>query len=188
MALKIAAVVLVFVGFLAVHQQNAFAFNGEVFEITGSGTITHFHDVTAGTKPFVNKVTAAMIVQCIQGTAGGCTDGVTIVADPDGKAYVYFFSDTEWGIATQPDLACGSGSITHLDGLVAGTGLFVMEGQHTLSGSTFVIHGTVSFVKGTKTPTSMKKASILGVAEGQQHSAVGTVATVGAAVDNCHNH
>jgi hypothetical protein len=189
MALKIAAVVLAFIGFLLVQQQNAFAFNGEVFEITGSGTILHYHLVTAtpGAKPPATKVTAGQIAGCIVGTDPSCTG--LIQTDPDGKAYVYFFSSTDWGIATQPDLSCGSGLITPLSGLVAGSGQFIMAGQFTsLNDTSFLIQGTVSFTKGTLTPTGMKKASVLAFSEIQGHGGTGSVATVGAAVDNCNNH
>jgi len=159
------------------------AFSGEVFEIQGSGKISHFHVTTPGTKPFVNSVNAAAVVACIQGTAPGCS--VTIESDPVGKAYVYLISDSEWRIATQPNLNCTDPLTTQLTGLVAGNGIFVMIGQHALAGSSFVLRGKVKFASGTATPLALQNGTIVGISEGQEHTATGTFKTVGSALPNC---
>ena len=185
--LRITLIVLLLFSFVLLGTKRdahaAGSSSGLRFEITGSGSLTHLESVVPGQKPFVSKVTAAQIAACITGTPPiDCNSGALEI-DAGGKAFLYV-PDAGNGeiIYISTDSACAN--LTQLDGLIGGTGTFMYAGHHTKSDTDLLIQGTVTFVKGTTTPVSIKKASIMAVSNRPsfEHYAVGTFVTVGAAV------
>jgi hypothetical protein len=154
---------------------DAEAFSGEVFEITGGATQFHFESQPApGKGAFVNKITPATVVACINGSnpSDGCAP--FLEQDAGGKAYILFDSLTSWRIATKSD---GTNATT-LTGLVDGAGAFTFAGKHVKSGSNVMLTGKVKFQKGTYTPLSIS-GKVIGVSTLTRHFVTGTFKTVG---------
>jgi len=157
-------------------QEEARAFSGEVFEITGAATQYHFEQVTLGHKAFVNKITAKSISTCIAGTTPGDGCAGRIENDAGGKAYIFFDSATSWRLTTHLD---GSQATT-LAGLVDGAGNFMFAGAHAKSGYQMILTGKVKFVKGTFTPTAIS-GKVQAVSNLALHYFSGTFKSVGKA-------
>jgi hypothetical protein len=170
--------VVLFASLLIVARAEAA--NGIRFEITGSGTLTHFEGgPVAGLKPPVTKVSAAQIALCIQGTGVNCNN---LANNGTGKAFLYIPDGVNGEIvyiSTDPN--CGG--LTELDGIVGGTGTFMYAGKHSFAGNdtNIFIQGTVTFDKTqfpALVPLGIKKGSVMAVSEDIQHYGVGTFTTV----------
>lgn len=161
---------------LALRAPDAEAFSGEVFEITGGGSIVHFDSQPApGRGPsFKNKVTAASLVDCIKGTEPSCAG--LLDADAGGKAYIFFDTLTRWRVGT----SLNGTNATQLEGYVDGKGTFLFMGRHAKSGSNVLISGKVKFQKGTYTPLSIK-GKIIATSSLSPHQGAGTFKSVGGA-------
>jgi hypothetical protein len=177
MRIRFLVAIVTLVGCIALNQTpEARAQLVPVFEITGSGKLYHFEGVpTAGVKPGVTTVNAAAIAACITGVGVGCTNS-NLETDAGGKAYLYLPTDTQAFIGT--NTTCDD--LTELTGLVGGDGSFMFSGEHDLSNTRVIVQGKVTFLKGTFSPTSIKKASVLAVSTPLEHYAIGTFSTVGA--------
>jgi hypothetical protein len=176
---------LLLVGLVALSPSKASAqpaTGSLIFEVTGSGKLSHFESVTFGTKPFVTTIRAADIIACIQHdpSAIGC-NGTTIEQNLAGQAYLIIEDLTTAWITTQANCT----QATVLTGLVGGNGAFMFSGTHALSNTQFIAQGKVKFAKSPPnpqfTPVSITGATIKAVSEDHQHYAIGTFKTVVAA-------
>jgi hypothetical protein len=156
---------------VAQAQPDGGVYAGSVaFLLTGSGSIVHPHGVQPGLKPFKNTVKIAQISECIAGTAAGCSDGVTIEANPgDPQAYLFFDSLTSWRVATNSN----GDEATTLTGLVDGKGGFMFSGTHALTGTAMLLSGKVVFEKGTLVPKKIS-GKLSAVAVDQEHYGTGS--------------
>ncbi len=144
-----------------------------IFEISGGGSILHYHN-PATTKPsFKNKANKKNIPLCIMGTAGGCSDNNTVDADPAGKGYLFYDSTTAWRLATNPD---GDEAIM-LTGYVSNDGRFTMIGTDALSMTQVAVIGKVKFDKATGDPAKVN-GKVFAVSAGQEHAGKGNFKTV----------
>lgn len=161
--------------------RNAEAFNGEIFEIKGSGKLSHFEaPPSPGQKTFTNNISIATVAACITGQGVGCTDSrLEINPEGEGKAFIYLDTSTSWRISTNKK----GEDTTTLAGLVGGDGSFMMAGTHGKSRTQFIIQGKVVFQKGTLTPLKIVNASIFGVSTLTRHFGTGKFSTVGSKVN-----
>ena len=146
--------------------------------LTGSGKILHVHTgPQPGDKPFKSSVKSKDVAPCIEGTAAGCTDGVTIFADAGGTAYLFFDSLTSWRVATNPN----GDDATTLTGLVDGKGGFMLAGTDALSGTQILVSGKVVFEKGSFTPKKIS-GKLSAVSTDMGHYGTGSFKAVPAAM------
>jgi hypothetical protein len=178
MRLTYALAIVAVVGFLFLPEAHATAPNIPGFQITGSITVYHFENIDtepAGQKTPITKLSAAVLAACITGSGVNCTSG-NLELDSGGKAYLFIETKEKAWIATNNTCT----NATQMDGLVGGDGSFMFSGHHEKSDTDFVVQGKVSFLSGTFTPTSIKKASIMAIGHPPiDHYAIGTFATVG---------
>jgi len=150
--------------------------NIPAFEITGSISVYHFEPpVDAGEKTPITKLNAGVLAACITGVGVNC-NSTNLETDSGGKAFIFLESIQKAWIATNNTCT----NATEMDGLVGGDGAFMFSGHHTKSNTDFIVQGKVSFLSGTFSPTSIKKASIMAIGHPPiDHYAIGTFATVG---------
>jgi hypothetical protein len=157
-------------GVLQGGHQNGTQDGGFTFELTGSGSILHSHDNQPGDKPFKSKATASGVVDCVLGTAQGCTAG-TIESDAGGTVFLFWDSTTSWRVGTH---ANGTDA-TVLTGTVDGKGGFAFAGTDALSGTSLYLTGKAKLEKGQVDfiPTSLS-GKITAVCSTQGHYGTGT--------------
>ncbi len=136
-----------------------------VFEIRGGGALFHLEGgASAGNKAFKNKVNVKSIAQCLDGGLGCASHFDADELSADGKAYVYIYDATTWGLTTTPDpndtvggpIAEGNPvPVTVLRGLMDGKGRFMFSGTHVPSDTDLVVEGKAGLEKGTLTPKKM---------------------------------
>jgi len=158
------------------QPEPAIALSGEAFQLTGAGSIRHYHGPPQPRgKTFVNKVKASGISSCISGNEASCFG--LIEEDAGGAAYVFFDSPTSWRVASNP---AGTDATT-LAGFVGGRGEFVMSGTHALSDTLFVLTGKVKFA-GKTLNVSRMSGRLTAVSSVHQHHGTFKVKTKGKAL------
>jgi hypothetical protein len=160
-----------------------------VFEVGGGGALFHLEGgVTQGQKAFKTKLSSQSIGQCIAGGLGCAGEFDPDEINADGKAYIYVYDATTWGITTSADPAntvpaegTNPVPVTMLTGLMDGKGRFMFAGNHGPSESFFIMEGKAALQKNSLLPTKIS-GRVQAVSTLAEHWSKGKFKTLGKAL------